>query len=93
MLAAGGIALILLLGAAAVSPGLHDRLHDGTHAGETNHTCVVVLFASGVTSAVATIAVAAPAIAWRDRIVLPAAKLFLSPPRYLRQPERGPPVG
>lgn len=97
-IAALGVALVLLLGVAAVNPIVHAHLHDADHAGHDNapaaspHICAVVLFASGVTFALAAIAVAAPQLVWRERPVLAAAKLYLTPPRYLRQPERGPPV-
>jgi hypothetical protein len=87
-----GIALVLLLGTANVAPTLHEWLHvDADHDAE--HQCAVVLFASGVTLAAATIAFAAPDLVWNGRSDLAPRSLFLMAPRYLRQPERGPPVG
>ena len=86
-----GIAVVLILSASTVSPTLHDWLHAGS-SHDASDQCAVVLFASGVTLAAAAIAVAAPALAWQ-RFTAPAVSgLFLASPRYLRQPERGPPV-
>ena len=91
-LAAMGVALVLLLGTATVTPTLHDWLHvDDGH--EADHQCAVVLFASGVTFAAATIALTGPTLAWRAFSTPAVSELFLVVPRYLRQPERGPPVG
>ena len=97
-IAALGVALVLLLGVAAVNPVVHAHLHDADHAGHDTapaaspHACAVDLFANGITFALAAIAVTAPAVAWRERPLPAVAELYLTPPRYLRQPERGPPV-
>jgi len=89
--AAAGVALMLLLTVAAASPALHQWLH-GESAPDASDNCAVVLFASGVTLAAAVIAVAAPRIAWSEVRAHAVAEIFLVSPRYLRQPERGPPV-
>ncbi len=91
LIAAGSAALVLTLAVFAASPVLHDRLHTAT---DTTHddSCAVGLFAHGVSLPFDAIAaplppatLAAPAPAFpRD--------IFVSPPRYLRQPERGPPA-
>lgn len=97
-IAALGVALVLLLGVAAVNPVLHAHLHDGDHPvhdsapAASPHACAVDLFASGITFALGAIALAAPSLAWRERPSAALAELYLTPPRYLRQPERGPPV-
>jgi hypothetical protein len=92
LIAALGIALILLLGTAAVSPGLHHRMHsDGCDETASQHSCAVVLFASGVTLMTAAIAVPAPRVAWHDAGRPVHTEILLVAPRYLRQPERGPP--
>lgn len=90
-IAAAAVALLLLLSATAAAPALHHWLHadGGDNAGDN---CAVVLFASGLTLAAAPLAVAAPAATWRDLPRTVAADLFLASPRYLRQPERGPPA-
>lgn len=92
-IAALGVALVLLLTAAGANPLVHEHLHDGA-ADElaSDHTCAVVLFASGVTVAVAAFALAPRVGSWSTLQRPAPAKLFLCPPRYLRQPERGPPV-
>lgn len=88
--AALSVALLLLLTISAASPAVHDWLHlGGTH--DANHQCAVVLFASGVTLALA-LAVTAPRAAWHEEPRRAGARLFLVATRYLRQPERGPPV-
>ena len=56
------IALVLLLDAMAACPALHELIHQD--AGQTDHQCVVTLFAHGqVDSASVDIAPAAPVIA------------------------------
>lgn len=91
LLAAAGAALLLLLTVAAASPALHHWLHAHGAEGPSDN-CAVVLFASGVTLAATAIAVAAPRPAWREQPRAAVVELFLSAPRYLRQPERGPPA-
>ncbi len=89
--AALGVALLLLLTVSAASPALHHWLHtDGVTDAADN--CAVVLFASGITLAATTVALAARTVVWRERDRLAFAEIFLASPRYLRQPERGPPV-
>lgn len=82
--------LLLLLAVSAASPSLHHWLH-GDGSDDASDNCAVVLFATGVTLAAAALAVTAPRLAWRETAVRFAAPLFLTSPRYLRQPERGPP--
>jgi hypothetical protein len=91
LIAALGIALVLLLGTATASPALHHWMH-GDGCDETaSHSCAVVLFASGVTLMTAAIAVPAPRVAWHDAVRPAHTEILLVAPRYLRQPERGPP--
>ncbi len=90
-LATGAAALVLLLAALAVSPALHHWLHNDT-VDDDDDGCAVVLFANGVSLALDQVAITPPAAVWQ-RAALPAAiEIFLVPARYLRQPERGPPV-
>jgi hypothetical protein len=88
--AAGAAVLVLLLTALAVSPALHSWLHNDSVVDDDG--CAVVLFANGVALAAGPIAVTPPAQAWEPAPAPATAEIFLVPARYLRQPERGPPV-
>ena len=90
-LAAGAAALVFALGVLAASPTLHDWLH-GHDGKATDDGCAVVLFASGVSVPLGAIAVALPAMVWRETERATEPGIFLVSPRYLRQPERGPPL-
>lgn len=57
-----------------------------------DHECAVVLYASGVDLPVGPIALLPPRLAPQGVSPVTAAEVFLVSPRYLRQPERGPPV-
>lgn len=93
LLACAGVLLVLLLGTASVSPTLHELLHaDADEHVDFDHRCAVVLFASGVTFALAAALLTLRQITWTEFFRSETAVLFLAPPRYLRQPERGPPV-
>ena len=94
-LAAGSAVLVLLLTVLAVSPQLHAdfHAHDAeTGAAHTDDGCVVALFAGGVTATPAALFLAAPTTAHAAVAFTPRAEIFVSPPRYLHQPERGPPL-
>jgi hypothetical protein len=82
--------LVLMLGAASANAALHEWLH-ASAADESGDQCAVVLFASGITLAAAAMAVAAPAAQWFEFTPQRVSEIFLVAPRYLRQPERGPP--
>ena len=85
-------ALVLVLSVFAASPELHDWLHHGDAPTAGDH-CAVVLFASGVSLALdAPFVVPPSAVQHREPRAL-VREIFLASPRYLRQPERGPPVG
>lgn len=90
-IAIGAAALVLTLSVLAASPAAHERLHHDCLQ-DTTHACAVVLFAQGIWSALSSVAIAAPAIVWCEFILLPRPELRLATPRYLRQPERGPPA-
>ncbi|HVS53637.1 MAG TPA: hypothetical protein VHD62_14880 [Opitutaceae bacterium] len=91
LVAAGCAALILALTVFAASPAAHDWLHakDGAHGDDH---CAVVLFASGVSLPLGAIAALPPTATIRAAAVPAAEEIYLASPRYLRQPERGPPV-
>lgn len=94
-IAAGAAALVLLLTILAVSPQLHAGLHAHdatTESVQKDDGCVISLFAGGVTAAPAALLLAAPATAYLAAAVTPRTEIFVSPPRYLLQPERGPPL-
>ena len=89
--AAGGIALVLALSVFAASPSLHDELHAATHT-DHDDSCAVVLYAHGVSLPLDAPAAPLPAVALDVRAPSVARVIFVSPPRYLHQPERGPPL-
>lgn len=102
-LAAGCAALVMALTLFAASPLAHDWLH----AAEKRHTChdhpapvpsaeghdcAVVLFASAADVPVGPLALLPPRVLAGALSPVTAAEFFLISPRYLRQPERGPPT-
>ena len=91
--AVGCAALVLALTVFAVCPTAHSLLHDDEHQhAVSEEPCAVVMFASGVSLPLAPLTLTPP-----TEIVLVAAlavagrDVLLIAPRYLRQPERGPP--
>ena len=91
LLAAGSAALVLALVVFAASPQLHDWLHENdATAGDDG--CAVMLFASGVSLPLGTIALAVPSFDAREQAPVAVAEIFVASPRYRFQPERGPPV-
>ncbi len=106
-LAAALAAVVLGLALAGTSPELHAWLHgeaaehghDGCHHAEHvpaqdeahEHRCAVVLFAQGADLPVDTVVILLPDAAAGPAELAPDA-LYLARPRYLRQPERGPPA-
>jgi len=95
ILAGGCAALVFALTIFAASPVAHGLLnedgHDHAHAA-SDDTCAVVLFAGGVSPPVDPLAITPPTIVPQGISPVTAAEVFLVSPRYLRQPERGPPV-
>lgn len=91
-MAAACAALVLALTIFAACPTAHSLLHDDSHQhAVSEEACAVVMFASGVSLPVAPLAVTPPTAIGH---VIPHAtrnEIFLVSPRYLRQPERGPP--
>lgn len=75
----------------AASPELHEHAH-GSHPVTSDDTCAVVTFANGVSLATGVVSVPVPELDGSTAIAVPVGELFLVPSRYLRQPERGPPV-
>ncbi len=96
--AAAASALVLALTVFAASPGAHAWLHADADHGchhaqptEEDAGCVVFQFAGGSTTPAPQIPLVLPA-ARQPLTEAPAeARLRLVSPRYLRQPERGPP--
>ena len=88
--AAGAAVLVLLLTAFAVSPQLHGWLHHET--ADHDDGCAIVLFSNGVTLAAGYVALTPPSMERQVERVSAPREIFLVPARYLRQPERGPPV-
>ena len=92
LLAAGAAGLILFLGLAAASPNLHTWIHGGA-ADHDDSGCVITLFSHGVSLASGGVALVVAPLEWQTVPLPVAEELLLTAPRYLRQPERGPPVG
>lgn len=91
MLATCCAALVFALGLFAASPILHHQLHHGVDA-SPDDGCAVVLFSSGVSLALA-VAAPAPSVAdWQEDRPAATTEILLDSPRYLLQPERGPPL-
>jgi hypothetical protein len=91
LVAAGSAALVLALMIFAASPRLHDDLHAATDVAH-GEDCAVAMFAAGVALPFAPLAALPPLAAWRPQTPAVAGEIFLASPRYLRQPERGPPT-
>jgi hypothetical protein len=89
--AAGTAMLVFALTVFAASPRAHERLHAGDVDGHTDDGCAVVLFASGVSLPLDAPALRLPTASMQAISPATAAEIFLVSPRYLRQPERGPP--
>lgn len=89
--AAGGAALVLALTVFAASPELHNLLHRATDTAHDD-SCPVVLFTGSADAPAAAIAAPLPSVATSAHAPAVAREIFLSPPRHLRQPERGPPA-
>ena len=85
------LALMLTLTVASGSPVVHDCLHTEPSQA-SDHQCAVVLFASGVTLAPGATELPRAEMIFRSQQVAAFEELLVVSPRYLRQPERGPPV-
>jgi hypothetical protein len=84
--------LVLALTVFAASPIAHGLLHDDETQPTADDSCAVMLFASGVSLPLGTVVVVAPAGLPEDVSTGPATEIFFVSPRYLHQPERGPPA-
>ena len=105
ILAAACAVLVLVLTIFAASPVAHDWLHavEKKHtchehpapaspaSASADHDCAVVLFACGVELPVGPVALTPPRVLTQGVSPVTAAEFYLVSPRYLRQPERGPP--
>ncbi len=103
-IAAASAALVLALTIFSASPTAHAWLHadasdcsghtiphDSDHSAK-DAGCAVVLFASGVSLPVGPADLTPPALPPQGVSPVAAAEFHLVSPRYLRQPERGPPL-
>jgi hypothetical protein len=84
-------AVIFSLGVFASCPELHERLHDGSAIGADDH-CAVEIFASGISVPLGLQTLAPPLECRRIEQPAPRIEICLSSPRFLLQPERGPPA-
>jgi hypothetical protein len=90
LLAAGGVALVLLLSVLAASPGLHAWLH--SNAGETDHECIITLYQHGVVTAAAEVALVVVALVLLAWVSAAPPALHLASPRYWLPPGQAPPA-
>ncbi len=92
LFSAGASALVLLLTVLAASPELHAWIH-GDNSGHDDSGCVISLFSQGVSLAAGGDALVVAPVEWLAAPAPVVTEIFLTAPRYMRQPERGPPVG
>ena len=90
-LAAGSAAMVFALGVFAASPALHEQLHVGSDSA-LDDGCAIVLFANGVSMPLAMTAPPPPVATWCQQPPVSAPEVLVESPRYLLQPERGPPA-
>ena len=83
--------MVLLLTLLAASPDLHRLFHDHDDSAAEDG-CAVVLFSHGVSAVADTAILASVPMDWHRAHRTAVAEIFLSTPRYLHQPERGPPA-
>jgi len=72
----------------------HEHGHATPPADQTTngHVCAVTLFAHGLDLTIPVVAPVATPVAWHDLIFPAVEETLLTAPRYLHQPERGPPL-
>ena len=90
-IAAGAAILIFILGLFAVSPSLHERLHDGLDSTTGPDHCAVALLATGICVAAPVMAPPPRVESWSEFTPATWTQVSLETPRYLLRPERGPP--
>jgi hypothetical protein len=91
----GGIAtscaaLVFVLGLFAASPSLHAHLHGAVALGD-DHQCAIAVFANGVSVPVGFEMAPPPAAHVVQWCTPGVTEIYLGSPRFLLQPERGPP--
>jgi hypothetical protein len=93
VVATGSVALTLLLTILAASPQLHQHLHDshGDADVAADDSCAVVLFGDGVSLATGSPEVPEAPASWHEQSARANTDVFVTRPRYLHRPERGPP--
>jgi hypothetical protein len=91
LLAAGGVALVLLLSVLGSNPELHRCIHGAENSGSEDG-CAVVLFAHGLSAPFDTAVLAATPAEWSTFARPATAEVFVASPRYLHVPGRGPPL-
>ena len=90
LLAAGGVALVVMLSVLAASPTLHAWLHK--NAGQADHECAITLYQQGMAAAEVGVILAAVALVVLARIATAPAELHLAPLRYWLPPGHAPPA-
>jgi hypothetical protein len=92
LVAAGGVALVLALTVLSVCPTLHAWLH-GEKQLDPNDDCAVVLFAHGLTPALAAVVLLGLLLPPRRETLRIPEVLFLVAPSFDLPPGCGPPLG
>jgi hypothetical protein len=82
--------MVFALGLFAASPTLHERVHSRMATGADH--CAVEIFANGISVPVGLEPIAAPSSVGVAEPPAAAIEICLSSPRFLLQPERGPPA-
>ena len=82
-------ALVLALVVLTVCPAAHEWLHGD--ADQADHSCAITLFAQGVTTAMATLAVA-PVIWLLLLVAVVRRSVFIQEPEFVHLPGRAPPT-
>lgn len=91
LLAGSGVAVMLALTVFAASPTLHNWLHGEGDCGGSD-ACPVALLGQGLSLSAGITALPPVAHEWAAAVVPLVEEISLVSPRYLRQPERGPPA-
>jgi len=89
-LATSCAALVFVLGLFAASPSLHAHLHGSVALGD-DHQCAIAVFASGFSVPLEVAMVVPPAAHVLQWCAPGVTEIYLGSPRFLLQPERGPP--
>ena len=89
-IAASCAALVFVLGLFAASPSLHAHLHGAVALGD-DHQCAIAVFANGISVPLGMEMIQPPAAHVLQWCAPAVTEIYVGSPRFLLQPERGPP--